>query len=133
MRQVWILALLVATGSVLFAQDTEAPADEEAGVRLFKKVDPAVVAIKHEEAGGSGFIIPADGYILTNRHVISGYNGAEEDPRVVAKRITSLAAESRNTGLSCISGAEGCFWWSVSDRTYRAARAMGHDGSQLWP
>ena len=61
---------------------------EEAGEKLFKKVDPVVVAIQHERAGGSGFIIDPKGYILTNGHVVSLMD--PENPKATAKRITVI-------------------------------------------
>ncbi|MFH1228543.1 MAG: trypsin-like peptidase domain-containing protein [Planctomycetota bacterium] len=73
---------------------------DEAGSILFKKVDPSVVAIQHEEAGGSGFIIDPTGYILTNGHVVSTASGSwwhegSEDPTETAKRITVILSDER--------------------------------------
>jgi serine protease Do len=72
---------------VPFVSAAEEPR-EEAGAKLFRKVDPSVVAILHEEAGGSGMILSPDGYILTNGHVVSG--ATPEDPKKVADHITVI-------------------------------------------
>lgn len=41
------------------------------GVNLYKKVAPAVVVVRTEHGHGTGFLISADGWILTNHHVIA--------------------------------------------------------------
>ncbi len=55
---------------------------------VFKRVDPSVVAIQHERAGGSGFIISPEGHILTNGHVVSARD--REEPKRTAKSITVI-------------------------------------------
>ena len=61
---------------------------EDIADEIVRKVDPAVVAIQHESAGGSGFVISPDGYILSNGHVVRGND--EEDPTLPAKSITVI-------------------------------------------
>jgi S1-C subfamily serine protease/putative intracellular protease/amidase len=60
---------------------------------IVAKVDPSVVAIKHEKSGGSGFIISEDGYILSNGHVVRGSD--EEDPTQPAESITVILSDER--------------------------------------
>lgn len=65
----------------------------ETGEALFAKVDPAVVAIQHESAGGSGYIVDSRGYIITNGHVVSMMD--PEQPRETAKRITVILSNDK--------------------------------------
>lgn len=67
-------------------QAQEASSAGDISEAVVKKVDPSVVAIHHERATGSGFIISKDGYILSNGHVAAGSNG--DDPTEPAKAIT---------------------------------------------
>lgn len=60
---------------------------------IVKKVDPSVVAIQHERAGGSGFIVSEDGYILSNGHVVRGNDA--EDPQKPATSITVILHDER--------------------------------------
>lgn len=60
---------------------------------IMRKVDPSVVSIQHEYAGGTGFIISEDGYILSNGHVVRGSD--PEQPTEPAKRITVILSDER--------------------------------------
>jgi serine protease Do len=60
---------------------------------VVRKVDPSVVAIQHERAGGSGFIVSEDGYILSNGHVVQGDD--KEDPMKPATSITVILHDER--------------------------------------
>jgi serine protease Do len=84
------LNLLLATLFIGLAQAQEPPpsSSEDIPDDIVRKVDPSVVAIQHEAAGGSGFIITPDGYILSNGHVVRGNDA--EDPTQPAKSITVI-------------------------------------------
>ena len=69
------------------------PAAGDIPEAVVRKVDPSVVAIQHESAGGSGFVVSPDGYILTNGHVVQG--GDEEDATQPAKSITVVLNDER--------------------------------------
>src|SRR5438105_156837 len=45
---------------------------DTAGTKLVEQVAPSVVLIKSSRGEGSGVIYRADGYIMTNGHVVSG-------------------------------------------------------------
>src|SRR5690349_18851195 len=63
-------------------QATPAPApeaplsnDEEVVAGVFERAGPAVVRIETDQGLGSGFLVDANGYIITNNHVVAGSGG----------------------------------------------------------
>lgn len=79
----WLTRLLCLLGlfaSPLYAADVPTPVidAQQARIATIQKAMPAVVAIFDNEGkgGGSGVLITADGYTITNFHVVEGMGGA---------------------------------------------------------
>jgi serine protease Do len=71
------VAAALATGAIVAPSVARAQTGLPDFTVLVEKVGPAVVNIRTQEKGrptgeGSGFIISADGYVVTNAHVVSG-------------------------------------------------------------
>ncbi|GEM_PF-617801 len=89
----WGLASLQA--QFIFPVEEEDPPSTPADIpeEIIEKVDPSVVSIQHEKAGGTGFVISEDGYILSNGHVVRGSDA--EQPMDPAKSITVILNDER--------------------------------------
>lgn len=78
------------------APATPRPAARAAGemsvAEVVRMAEPAVVKITTSAGVGSGFVVDADGYIITNNHVISGLSGR---PSSTINVIMSDGAEYR--------------------------------------
>ena len=86
---------VAADEDVKAATNASGSSDDASGIpaAVVAKVDPSVVAIKHERAQGSGFVLTADGYIISNGHVVRGTD--PEDPLLPAESITVMLHDDR--------------------------------------
>lgn len=70
------LALALSDGSGVTRTYSAAPIIDSADLpRIAAAVQPSVVSIGTDTGGGSGVILTADGYVLTNNHVIATASG----------------------------------------------------------
>ena len=90
MNRLALITSIYIAGSAGFAHAADG-GNGDISEEVVRKVDPAVVAIHHERATGSGFIISEDGYILSNGHVSAGNN--PDDPTEPAKAITVVLSD----------------------------------------
>ncbi len=88
-----VLSAVTSSGILQAQEPTATPSGSDIPLEIMEKVDPSVVSIQHERAGGTGFFLSEDGYILTNGHVIRGSDA--EDPTQPAKSITVVLNDER--------------------------------------
>jgi len=75
-RPHWLLSVVCCATLLLGAAMCSADFSQ-----AFRQIDPAVVTITAGEKSGSGFIVSADGHVVTNRHVVE----EDEDVQIVVK------------------------------------------------
>nr|WP_255658798.1 trypsin-like peptidase domain-containing protein [Actinoplanes sp. L3-i22] len=89
-------------GTQLGASGQQAPAvaarDPESLAGVAKKVQPSVVTVHVTGAIGSGFVVSADGYVITNDHVVDGagttMSVSFSDGTTAAAKLVGRAPES---------------------------------------
>src|SRR5438045_9127222 len=101
-------------------RDAALSADEAMNVRIFRQAASAVASILTKateydffmdpvpvEGAGSGFVIDARGYILTNFHVVEGAQSIEvvlgDQSHYPAKFVGADRSEERRVGKECRS------------------------------
>jgi len=87
-----ILIFLLAVSGICYTGNGENKT-QDIPDEVVKRVDPSVVAIQHEKAVGSGFIIDPSGYIITNGHVVRGDD--PERPLEPSKAVTVILSDER--------------------------------------
>ncbi len=75
---------------------------QDALISLYQKVSPAVVTIQTSNALGSGWVYSADGYIVTNQHVVASETQVEVDFTDGNKVYAKVVGADANSDLAVV-------------------------------
>lgn len=77
-------------------------AQQDALVSLYQKVSPSIVTLQTGNSLGSGWVYSADGYIVTNEHVVSGQTKVEVDFITGNKVYGNVVGADANSDLAVV-------------------------------
>ncbi|WP_018810080.1 S1C family serine protease [Salinispora pacifica] len=136
------LALALSDGSGVTRTYSAAPIIDSADLpRIAAAVQPSVVSIGTDTGGGSGVILTADGYVLTNNHVIATASGGTvlvtlADGETVSAEITGTDPKTdlavvKAAGVSDLTPAEfgDSDAMQVGDQVLALGSPLGLQGS----
>jgi serine protease Do len=71
---------------------------------LVARTAPGVVGVEHRRGQGSGLVLAADGYVLTNAHVVAGAPGAPGAPGPGSSGDSARSGRGRRAGRGAAAG-----------------------------
>jgi len=100
-RPHWLLSVVCCATLLLGAAMCSADFSQ-----AFRQIDPAVVTITAGEKSGSGFIVSADGHVVTNRHVVAAGRSYEVVFATGARQRATLVGADADSDLAVIKVSE---------------------------